>query len=64
MTVAQRMLFRKDLYGLFSTQLKALELKTRYFSCVASLCESSQNEVGKKYCSLEVTEPWGFDVKL
>lgn len=39
-------------------------LKTRYFSCVASLCESSQNDVGKKYCSLKVSEPWGFYMEL
>lgn len=38
--------------------------QTRYFNRVALLCESSQNEVGKKYCSLKVSEPWGFYMEL
>lgn len=48
------------LYGVFSTLLESLKLRTRYFNCVTTLCMLSQNGVGKKYCSLKVSEPWGF----
>lgn len=43
---------------LYSTECSGAQ--TRYFNCVALLCESSQNEVGKKYCSLKLVNHGDF----
>lgn len=48
----------------FFYSAESFRVRDKIFSCVAPLCESSQNEVGKKYCSLKVSEPWGSDVEL